>query len=208
MRAVSLLLLGLSCSSLLFACGDEPDDPASDDGQEVEDVPEVLTFDPKMVTGESEDDRDDSDEDPGPSQRDSGVVDDGDGDDEQPDDEGETPTYSCAGVSTSCSVLSLGTCSTASGCSWKRECTGIADSCYSQYSSYACTSLDGCYWSSSSDSCSGVSRSCSSQLSSLSCSDQGCNWNESCSGISTSCFSIFSQASCLSQPGCRWERDL
>ena len=72
MRAVSPRLFGLSCFILLLACGDDPA-PTATPG-EVEDVPEVLTFDPKMVTGPSEDDDDPApDDDPEPNERDSGA---------------------------------------------------------------------------------------------------------------------------------------
>ncbi len=49
------------------------------------------------------------------------------------------------------------------------DCGGVASSCYSQFSSYACSSQRGCYWSSLTDSCSGSSWGCSLMSGSSSC---------------------------------------
>jgi hypothetical protein len=66
----------------------------------------------------------------------------------------------CTGVAYSCASMSTISCSSQRGCSLDGECSGVAQSCYSQYSSYACTDQEGCYWSTYTDSCSGSARSC------------------------------------------------
>lgn len=108
----------------------------------------------------------------------------------------------CAGAATPCSLLSSFTCLDSMGCSDSSSCTGVSSSCYSQYSSYTCSSQSGCYWSSSSSSCSGSSYSCSSLYGSGTCALQsGCSWHQSCTGVPLSC-DVFTAATCDSQPGC------
>jgi len=109
----------------------------------------------------------------------------------------------CAGTATPCSLLSDITCIGARGCTDDSRCSGSPSSCYSQYSSYSCTDLDGCYWNTSSKSCSGSARSCSSFNSELSCEFQeGCRWTGGCTGIPNSCASQYPSL-CSTQPGCR-----
>jgi hypothetical protein len=91
------------------------------------------------------------------------------------------------------------------GCLWEGECSGIADSCYAQYSSYSCNRIDGCYWSTYDDDCSGVASSCYSQFTSLGCSQQGCIWSQGCEGVPSSCDTWHTESFCLEQPGCTWE---
>lgn len=109
----------------------------------------------------------------------------------------------CTGSILPCSTLSETDCYSALGCDVESECAGVADSCYSQFSSYSCMTISGCYWSSSSDSCSGVASSCSSQYSEYSCVDQGCQWSGGCSGTRSvdSCDEL-SPALCKFEPGC------
>lgn len=109
----------------------------------------------------------------------------------------------CGGLATPCSLLSDLECIGARGCTNNAKCSGSASSCYSQYTSYSCTSLSGCYWSSSSKSCSGSSRSCSSFSGELSCGYQdGCYWTGGCVGVPNSCATQFTSL-CTTQPGCR-----
>lgn len=115
----------------------------------------------------------------------------------------------CTGIASSCSTLSEVSCGNALGCSWHEDCLGFSESCYSQYSSYACNGLDGCYWSSYSTSCSGSSWSCSLYSSSLSCTYQGgCYWDDGCEGIPWACSDFSTLQGCLQHPGCSWETDL
>lgn len=108
----------------------------------------------------------------------------------------------CAGLATPCSLLTGFECTSSSGCRDDSRCSGVAESCYSQFSSFSCNDVEGCYWSSSSESCSGSSRSCSGFSLSSSCVSQpGCNWSESCSGIARSCDETLT-ALCTTQPGC------
>jgi collagen type VII alpha len=112
----------------------------------------------------------------------------------------------CTGVPTPCSLNSGATCESTRGCTRDERCAGVSSSCYSQYSSYSCTSLRGCYWSSSSSSCSGSSWSCSAMSGSSSCIGQdGCRWEDDCTGVATPC-SLMTEAECVTQVGCRLER--
>ncbi len=111
---------------------------------------------------------------------------------------------SCRGVAASCSSRTSGTCASVRGCSTEGECDGLSSSCYSQYSSYSCTSQQGCYWSSLNKSCSGSARSCRLFSGSSSCvSQNGCSWRYTCEGVSTACV-LLGEFDCEQQPGCTW----
>lgn len=106
----------------------------------------------------------------------------------------------CAGIATPCALLDDLTCTSSSGCRDDSRCGGVAESCYSQFDSFSCNDVDGCYWSS--NSCSGSSHACSSISLRYSCTDQpGCRWNQDCTGTARSCDQIFT-ALCSTQPGC------
>jgi hypothetical protein len=110
----------------------------------------------------------------------------------------------CAGVPTPCSALTEQTCYSQLGCSPDGQCDGISSSCYAQFTSYSCDTLDGCYWSSYYDDCSGVSWSCNMYTTSSSCTGQdGCNWAGSCTGtpLETSCGDVYPSL-CSGTPGC------
>jgi hypothetical protein len=108
----------------------------------------------------------------------------------------------CGGFATPCSLLAGPSCGLAFGCRDDSDCSGVADSCYSQFSSFACTSQDGCFWSSSSDDCSGSAHSCLGYSFDFQCTSQkGCNWRSSCTGTPYSCDDT-PVALCANQPGC------
>lgn len=108
----------------------------------------------------------------------------------------------CTGTATPCSLLSGLSCLDSLGCTDSSRCSGISTSCYSLYSSYTCSSQDGCYWSSSSSSCSGSSYMCSSFSSSGSCGlQEGCSWTSSCTGVPLGC-DDYTPGTCYTQPGC------
>lgn len=89
----------------------------------------------------------------------------------------------CTGTPTACGALSGYTCTGTPGCTDTSACSGVASSCYSQYSSYSCTGQDGCYWSYSTSSCSGSPRSCSLMNFDFECQAQsGCYWSGGCVG--------------------------
>ncbi len=114
---------------------------------------------------------------------------------------GGTEAY-CGGVATPCSLVSNSQCALVTGCKLGGSCTGVSSSCYSQFSSYSCNALQGCYWSSSSKKCSGSSWSCTLFSGSSSCIYQkGCYWDDECEGISAAC-STLSVEDCADQPGC------
>jgi len=113
----------------------------------------------------------------------------------------------CAGTPTSCFLLSDLQCIGSRGCTNDAKCSGVASSCYSQFDSYSCSRIHGCYWSSSSKDCSGSARSCSSHFGSSTCADQpGCSWSGGCTGVADSCESQFLSL-CSEQPGCRLRTD-
>lgn len=113
----------------------------------------------------------------------------------------------CAGTATPCSALSDLDCIGSQGCKSNAACTGLPHSCYSQYDSYSCSSIRGCYWSTYTKSCSGSAWSCSSQSGSLSCAYQpGCFWTGGCTGIPDSCEKQFVSL-CTNQPGCSLRTD-
>lgn len=108
----------------------------------------------------------------------------------------------CTGYATSCALLGGTSCLTAFGCKDASRCSGISSSCYSKYSSYTCSSQEGCYWSAVTSNCSGSSSSCSTMLSSLSCTYQdGCSWLSNCTGVPDAC-DTFPPSLCENQPGC------
>ena len=114
----------------------------------------------------------------------------------------------CVGSATPCSLLASTTCAQTLGCYTDGDCSGVSKSCYSIYTSYACTSQDGCYWSSLNSDCSGVSRSCGGYSIRSTCTSQdGCNWRDTCSGSSWSCASFYSPLDCVLQRGCSWITD-
>ncbi len=107
----------------------------------------------------------------------------------------------CAGSATLCSLLPSGQCR-ALGCRSNDKCEGFSTGCYSLFSSFSCSSQQGCYWSSSSRDCSGVARSCSGFASDVGCTGQaGCSWSEQCTGVAESCETL-SLNQCALQPGC------
>ena len=111
----------------------------------------------------------------------------------------------CGGVATPCALLTDLTCISSSGCHDDSRCGGAAESCYSQFDSFSCNDVEGCYWSS--NRCSGSSQSCSSFSGRYTCQDQpGCHWNADCSGSARSCGQIYS-ALCSTQPGCNLVTD-
>ncbi|HET7545110.1 MAG TPA: hypothetical protein VFK05_34835 [Polyangiaceae bacterium] len=113
----------------------------------------------------------------------------------------------CAGAATPCSLLTSLECIGATGCSDDSHCAGVSTSCYSEYTSYSCTSQEGCYWSTSSKSCSGSSYSCSSMPGSGTCALQdGCYWTGGCSGTPRSCEDQYPSL-CSNQPGCSLRTD-
>ncbi len=115
------------------------------------------------------------------------------------------PSKRCAGVNTPCSLRGTATCELGLGCTLDENCEGFVGSCYSQFSVYSCTALEGCFWASSSKKCSGSSRSCSSFAGPASCGGQdGCSWTSDCTGTAPLC-SDLSEGSCGLEPGCRWE---
>ncbi|MBI5534304.1 MAG: hypothetical protein HY898_16385 [Deltaproteobacteria bacterium] len=108
----------------------------------------------------------------------------------------------CSGTPTPCSLLDHSTCITAFGCTAAADCSGVPASCYSQSTSYTCSSMDGCSWSSSSSSCSGSATPCSLISGPSTCGSQsGCHWNESCSGVQDPCGKT-SASLCKYAPGC------
>jgi hypothetical protein len=112
----------------------------------------------------------------------------------------------CTGFPSPCSLSSGATCEFTRGCRRDQKCEGVSSSCYSQYSSSSCTSLRGCFWSSSSSSCSGSSWSCLSMSGLSECTGQdGCRWEDDCAGVATPC-SLLTEAECVTQVGCRLER--
>lgn len=114
------------------------------------------------------------------------------------------PAKSCHGIASSCSAQPASLCSSVRGCSKSGECEGLSYSCYSYFSSFGCSSQQGCFWSSVSKNCQGSSWSCSSMNGSSSCAlQEGCSWDETCEGVATSC-SLLGEFDCDSQPGCSW----
>jgi hypothetical protein len=108
----------------------------------------------------------------------------------------------CGGLATPCALLSDFTCTSSSGCHDDSVCNGIAESCYSQFDSFSCNDVDGCYWSSASEQCSGSANSCSGFSLRSSCESQpGCSWSARCSGAPRSCDETLT-ALCSTQPGC------
>jgi hypothetical protein len=108
----------------------------------------------------------------------------------------------CGGLATPCFLLTDSTCYSSSGCHDDSRCSGVPDSCYSQFDSYSCGKLDGCFWNSSSKSCSGSANSCSGIHTRFSCEDQtGCTWHSECSGTARSCDETLT-ALCSTQQGC------
>lgn len=113
----------------------------------------------------------------------------------------------CGGFATPCGLLTDLTCSSSFGCRDDSECRGLAESCYSQFSSFDCNSQDGCFWSSSSDNCSGSAHSCSTYSYGAGCeSQQGCYWSANCTGTPRDCEDT-PAALCNSQPGCAMQYD-
>jgi len=108
----------------------------------------------------------------------------------------------CTGPILLCAELDPTRCALTPGCLDASNCSGVALSCYSLFTSSSCTSQDGCYWSSSDQRCSGIASSCSGMHSSYFCSSQsGCHWYESCAGTATQC-SKHSPGTCTAYPDC------
>ena len=113
----------------------------------------------------------------------------------------------CGGFATPCGLLTDLTCLSSFGCHDDSECRGVAESCYSQFSSYACNSQDGCSWSTYADDCSGSAHSCSSYSYRSGCdSQQGCSWSANCTGTPQACEDT-PVSLCSSQPGCSTRSD-
>ena len=113
----------------------------------------------------------------------------------------------CGGFPTPCGLLTGFDCTGAFGCSDDSECGGVASSCYSQFSSFACTSQDGCFWSSSSDDCSGSAHSCITYSFDFQCETQdGCYWTPRCTGTPRECEEM-PVTLCSNQPGCSMRTD-
>jgi len=111
----------------------------------------------------------------------------------------------CSGFISCGDLVTLSSCIGRDGCDWDGECRGIAQSCYSQFYSYSCSSQDGCYWSYSTDSCSGSARSCRLYSGGSTCRGQdGCYWDDECTGVATSCSDYLTATSCSGQRGCEW----
>lgn len=109
----------------------------------------------------------------------------------------------CAGTPTPCSLLTDLQCAGALGCLSTGDCSGSPGSCSFQSSSYSCSKIQGCYWSSSSSSCSGSASPCSFFLSQLSCNDQtGCYWSGGCTGTAAASCDGISANLCQYTPGC------
>ena len=113
----------------------------------------------------------------------------------------------CEGYATPCSLISDSlVCGRAFGCRPDDDCTGVAESCYSQYSSSSCNGQNGCRWDYTTERCSGLAGSCGLMGSSYSCRSQdGCRWREGCSGVAWQCSRHDGQRyDCEDQPGCFW----
>jgi len=109
----------------------------------------------------------------------------------------------CSGVAEDCNLRGSASCSF--GCTWGGSCGGYASSCYSQFDSFSCNDLEGCYWSYTSNTCSGSSYACSTFPGSASCGGQsGCSWQSACDGYPTPC-DLLTADECPSQPGCHLE---
>jgi hypothetical protein len=114
-------------------------------------------------------------------------------------------TKHCVGITTPCSSRGSVTCELGTGCTLDETCSGLARSCYGQFSVYSCTDIQGCYWASSSKTCSGSAWSCSLFDGSSSCIGQpGCDWSSDCKGIAPLC-SELSEFTCELESGCHWE---
>lgn len=112
----------------------------------------------------------------------------------------EAASPSCTGTPTACSLAAA--CDSVQGCASGGTCTGVAEGCYSQFSDFSCISLQGCVWSTSTNSCTGLSWSCNLFSGATSCVTQtGCNWALTCGGTPTPC-DLIPAVSCASQPGC------
>lgn len=108
----------------------------------------------------------------------------------------------CGGSATPCSILTDSQCSSALGCSSNSGCQGLSTSCYSLFSSFECTSQEGCYWDSTGSTCSGSAESCDLFFGSGSCALQtGCTWHGGCSGSPLPC-SELTASLCTQTPGC------
>lgn len=189
--------------ALVMSCGDGDAVPNGD--SESPPVDGRLTFDPEMVLGKGGMDA----EVPTPPPEDEPPLEPDAGDDAGVDAADELPEveeWECRGVATPCSLRTAGTCYSTGGCSSGNECKGVARSCYSQYYSFQCYDIQGCTWSSYSESCSGSAWSCGLISSSYSCTSQGCSWTSVCKGVATSCSTFRSAGVCELQPGCRWEQ--
>lgn len=114
----------------------------------------------------------------------------------------------CGGFATPCELLVDDLqCIAALGCSDDSSCSGVAQSCYSQFDSFSCSSQDGCNWSSVLESCSGSAHSCSSYSFDFQCDSQaGCYFTPGCAGVARSCSEI-PVALCSNQPGCSQQTD-
>jgi hypothetical protein len=113
---------------------------------------------------------------------------------------------SCHGTPTPCDLLA--SCTTAGCISSDTGCSGVATACFEIFSSFECTSQEGCYWTASSSTCTGLSYLCTENMSAESCTlEQGCSWTDpSCTGIpAVSCALADTAGECGIIEGCFWE---
>jgi hypothetical protein len=113
---------------------------------------------------------------------------------------------SCLGTPTPCALLA--SCTTAGCSSTGGGCSGTSIPCFEIFSSFQCSSQEGCYWETSSNSCSGLATPCNENSSETACIEaDGCSWQEaSCSGTPLlACSSATSTAACELIAGCIWE---
>ncbi len=109
----------------------------------------------------------------------------------------------CEGTPTACAFLASSTCSLAAGCATvDGKCGGVVSSCYMRMSLAACGQVEGCSWSSQTESCSGSAKSCPAYSLAVSCQKQpDCQWIGACSGVPVDCAGL-DEHQCNQQPGC------
>lgn len=110
----------------------------------------------------------------------------------------------CTGSALPCGGRTETECFASLGCNENfGTCSGIVESCFSQFSSYGCYSILGCSWDSSTQSCYGSAESCDLMAGEATCGLQpGCSWAPgSCSGTPEACDQV-PAALCSESPGC------
>jgi len=112
---------------------------------------------------------------------------------------------SCTGTATACTFLLPLECDDALGCILV-GCAGVATSCSLISWRSDCDDQEGCWWSSLDDECEGTVLPCNLMSGQMECTDQqGCTWDTTCSGTPFECDAISTEAVCEMQPGCSWE---